>query len=166
MTNSSKIEQAKNLYNQLINSLQSIIIGTIDEKGKPHTSYAPFIIDKHKNIYFLASELAIHTSHLLQNSHASVLFIEDEEKTQQIFGRCRLNFSCGVTEIKRNDPQWKEITDKLEHRFGEIVTMISSMQDFHLFQLSPQEGRFVMGFGGIYELSGENLEVLTPVSRS
>ena len=166
MTNYSKIEQAKDLYHQLINSLQSIIIGTVNEEGKPHTSYAPFIIDEHKNIYFLASELAIHTQHLLQNSFASVLFIEDEEKTKQIFGRCRLNFDCLVKEINRDNPKWQEITSKLENRFGEIVSMISSLQDFHLFQLSPQEGRFVMGFGEAYQVGGENLEVLTHVSRS
>lgn len=165
MIDSTKIEQAKNLYHQLINSLQSIIISTVNEEGKPHTSYVPFIMDEQKKIYFLASELAIHTRHLLQNSPVSVLFIEDEAKTQQIFARCRLNFSCEVKEIKRDHVQWQAIIAQLENRFGEIVTMISSLQDFHLFQLIPQQGRFVSGFGGIYQISGDNLEVLTSVNK-
>jgi putative heme iron utilization protein len=165
MIDSPKIEQAKELYYKLINSRQSIIIGTVDAEGQPYTSYAPFVIDEAKNIYFLASELAIHTQHLLHNSSASILLIEDEAKTQQIFARCRLNFTCKVKEIKRDHVQWQAIIAQLENRFGEIVTMISSLQDFHLFQLIPQEGRFVMGFGGTYKVSGGNLEVLTPVNK-
>jgi putative heme iron utilization protein len=159
----SKIEQAQNQYHQLMEGLQSIILGTIDVQGNPHNSYAPFVMDKEKKIYFLASELAIHTEHLLKNPYASVLFIEDESKTKQIFGRCRLNFNCNVEEIKRYEPEWKEITSQLENRFGEIVTMITSLSDFHLFKLIPKKGRFVMGFGAIYEINDDNLEILTPV---
>lgn len=159
----SKIEQATTAYHQLINRLQSIILGTVDEKGNPHTSYAPFVWDENRNLYFLASELAIHTRHLLQTPKASILFIEDEEKTAQIFGRCRLDFDCRVTEIHRHQPEWNRMIDKLQQRFGEIVTMIASLPDFHLFKLIPIKGRFVRGFGEIYEIKRENLDILIPV---
>ena len=41
--------------------------------------------------------------------------------------------------------------------------MIASMLDFHLFKLVPQKGRFVMDFGGIYEITNQNLDQLIPL---
>ncbi len=38
--------------------------------------------------------------------------------------------------------------------------MLASMLDFHLFKLVPQKGRFVMDFGGAYEITNQNLDRL------
>ncbi len=158
-------QNALSAYQDLLQSLNSVIIGTVDEQGNPHTSYAPFVLDEQKNIYLLGSELAEHTHHLLKTEKASLLLIDDEAKTAQIFGRRRLTFNCNVTEIQRTESQWEHQINQLTERFGETVTMIASLTDFHLFKFTPYNGRLVLGFGGIYEIEGDNLEQLIPVSR-
>ncbi len=158
----NKLQQATSAYHQLKQTLQSVILSTLDAQGNPYTSYAPFVMDEASNIYLLGSELAEHTQHLLKTPKASVLFIEDEAKAAQIFGRCRLTFQCHSTEIQRTETLWTEIIDKLQKRLGETVTMIASLPDFHLFKLTPQTGRFVLGFGAIYNINPDNLDQLVP----
>lgn len=161
----SQQQSALAAYQDLLDSLKSVIIGTIDPQGNPHTSYAPFVMDEQKNMYLLGSELADHTHHLLKTGKASLLLIDDEAKTAQIFGRNRLNFNCNVTEIQRSESQWDYIISQLTARFGETVTMIASLKDFHLFKFTPHNGRLVLGFGRIYEIESDNLDDLVPVSR-
>jgi putative heme iron utilization protein len=46
---------------------------------------------------------------------------------------------------------------QFETRFGEIIVMLRQLEDFQLFHLSPQGGRFIMGFGAAYEVDPNNL---------
>ncbi len=157
---SDKQQQAISAYQELMQSAQSIILSTIDDLGNPHASYAPFAMDSDKNIYLLVSELSLHTKNLLKTEKASVLFIQDEAKTAQIFARRRINFDCKVIEIQRSDAAWDNAVEYLQKRFGDTATMLASMLDFHLFKLVPQKGRFVMDFGGAYEITNQNLDRL------
>jgi hypothetical protein len=149
-------------YESFLDSFRSLILATVNGEGTPEASYAPYMRDEANNFYLLASELASHTSNLQTHPLASVLFIEDEDKTAQIFGRKRLSFSCQVEEIARSDRQWTEIIDKMQVAHGERVTMIAVLADFHLFKLIPVSGRFVQGFGGIYEIHGAGMAEITP----
>jgi putative heme iron utilization protein len=160
------LEKAQIAYNQFPDSFQSLILSTVSEDGFPHISYAPFVMDETKNIYILASDLASHTQHLRSSHKASVLFIAEESQTQQIFARTRLTFDCTVKMIERETTEWKLSIEQMQDRFGEIVGMLRGLMDFHLFQLTPTQGQFVMGFGQAYQISGEQLDVLTHQKRS
>lgn len=160
------LEKAQIAYNQFPTEFKSIILSTVSEDGFPHSSYAPFVRDEGKNIYILASDLASHTQHLRSSGKASVLFIAEESDTPQIFARTRLTFDCTATIIERDTMQWQLIVDQMQVRFGEIVGMLRGLMDFHLFQLTPTQGQFVMGFGQAYQISGEQLDQLTHQKRS
>jgi hypothetical protein len=162
----SALEKAQIAYNQFPEEFKSIILSTVSDDGFPHTSYAPFVMDEGKNIYILASDLAQHTQHLRNSNKASILFIAEESKTPQIFARTRLTFNCTATIIERETTQWQLIIDQMQERFGEIVGMLRGLMDFHLFKLTPTQGQFVMGFGQAYQISGEQLDVLTHQKRS
>lgn len=155
-------ESSPSIYEPFLDSFRSLILSTVDEAGFPETSYAPYLRDAQKNFYILASELATHTTHLLTTSKASILFIEDEDKSPQIFGRRRLSFSCQVQEVDRSDRAWETIIVQMQEKHGERVALIASLLDFHLFKLTPFRGRFVQGFGGIYDLSGDGMGQVTP----
>jgi len=45
----------------------------------------------------------------------------------------------------------------LKDRFGEIIDGLSQLQDFVLFNLKPEQGLFVKGFGQAYQVSGDDL---------
>ena len=89
MSESEKIQAE---YEKFPKQFQSIIISTVNQQNIPNASYSPFIIDEFKNIYIYISGLATHTQNINTNPHVSVLFIDDETNTNNIFARRRLNF--------------------------------------------------------------------------
>nr|1VL7_A Chain A, Crystal structure of a putative heme oxygenase (alr5027) from nostoc sp. pcc 7120 at 1.50 A resolution [Nostoc sp. PCC 7120 = FACHB-418]1VL7_B Chain B, Crystal structure of a putative heme oxygenase (alr5027) from nostoc sp. pcc 7120 at 1.50 A resolution [Nostoc sp. PCC 7120 = FACHB-418] len=143
----SQLEKAQAEYAGFIQEFQSAIISTISEQGIPNGSYAPFVIDDAKNIYIYVSGLAVHTKNIEANPLVNVLFVDDEAKTNQIFARRRLSFDCTATLIERESQKWNQVVDQFQERFGQIIEVLRGLADFRIFQLTPKEGRFVIGFG-------------------
>jgi heme iron utilization protein len=158
----SEQEKALSEYQSFLALFKSVIIATVNPEGCPHSSYAPFVVDASKNFYILISDLAAHASHLKATGKASLLLIEDENNTQSIFSRRRLTFDCSATLIDRNTQEWNKIADNFQQRFGNIIETLRNLSDFNIFQLTPKEGNFVIGFGGAYKVSGEDLNTLIP----
>lgn len=151
------------LYQAFPSQFQSLVLSTVNAAGIPHASYAPFVINAARQVYLLISGLSIHTHNLLTTQRASVMWLEDEAQCQQIFARRRLTYDCTVTVIKRDTEQWEAIADQFEARFGAMVKTLRSLGDFQLVCLTPQGGRFVMGFGAAYRINGDELDRLYPV---
>ncbi len=162
----NKLEKATAEYQKFTQEFKSIVISTVNHQGIPNSSYTPFIMDEAKNIYIYVSGLSTHTQNLNFKPQASILFIEDEAKTSQIFARRRLNYDCTATLIEREAEEWKSIVDKFQERFGEIIEMLRGLADFRIFKLTPQSGRFVIGFGQAYHVNGDNLEKLVHLTNS
>jgi len=162
----NKIEKAQVEYEIFPTQFASIVICTADAEGRPNASYTPFVMDEEKNIYIYVSGLAAHTENLYTNPQVSILFIEDEAKTKQIFARRRLSFNCDATLMARDTPHWLAIAEKFQARFGEIIDMLRSLPDFRIFQLTPKNGRFVIGFGAAYQINGDNLSQLSQITSS
>ena len=161
----NQLEKATVEYQKFTQEFQSIIISTVNEEGMPNGSYTPFIMDESKNIYIYVSGLSTHTQNLNVNPRASVLFIEDEAQTSQIFARRRLNYDCTATLVKSETDEWRNIVDKFQARFGEIIGMLRGLADFRIFKLTPHSGRFVIGFGQAYHISGDNLDKLVQIGK-
>ena len=156
----SRFETALAAYQALPKQVKSLMLSTINADGTPHASYAPFVIDDAYQVYLLTSGLSAHTQNLLRTGQASALIIEDESQTQQVFARQRLTYDCQVTPIPRQSDLWEAQMAQMEARFGEIIPMLRQLEDFQLFGLSPQAGRFVMGFGSAYQVDPNNLSQL------
>ncbi len=161
----NQIAKAQAEYENFTDQFGSIILSTVDAEGFPNASYTPFVMDAQKQIYIYVSGLATHTQNISANSRVSVLFIEDEAQTKQIFARRRLSFNCQPNLLARDTPQWLGVIDQFQAKFGEIIAMLRSLPDFRIFQLTPTSGRFVIGFGAAYEISGDNLNQLTQISN-
>ncbi|MFK0733508.1 MAG: pyridoxamine 5'-phosphate oxidase family protein [Gloeotrichia echinulata IR180] len=161
MSESEKIQAE---YEKFPKQFQSIIISTVNQQNIPNASYSPFIIDEFKNIYIYISGLATHTQNINTNPHVSVLFIDDETNTNNIFARRRLNFDCIATLIDRETDHWHQIVDQFQERFGQTIGILRGLPDFRIFQLTPQSGRFVIGFGNIYNINGDNLHQLVQIT--
>jgi hypothetical protein len=87
MSDQHKKAQAE--YEKFPTEFTSIIMSTVNKEGIPDASYAPFVSDEDKNIYIYVSGLATHTQNIHNHPFVSILFIEDEVKTKQIFARRR-----------------------------------------------------------------------------
>ena len=161
----NQLNKATVEYQQFTQEFQSIIISTVNDEGIPNGSYTPFIMDEFRNIYIYVSGLSIHTQNINLNQKVNVLFIEDEAQTSQIFARRRLNYQCTASLIERETDEWLNIVGKFEARFGEIIEMLRGLADFRIFKLTPDSGRFVIGFGQAYDISGDNLDKLVQIRR-
>lgn len=161
-----KIGRAKAAYTLLINSVRTVVLGTVSETGIPNVSYAPFIIDEAKNIYIFVGKFSIHNYNLQANGKASVMLIEDETKSKQIFARRRLTYSCNATNIEKNSTEWDYIASQFDKRFGNIVCIFRNLPDINIVKFSPYEGLFVMDFGMAYKISSDNLNQLIYISEN
>lgn len=159
------IETAHQVYQQLLSQTRSLILGTTNPDGAPLTSYAPFIVDEQRQFTIFTSQLAAHTANLQRIGQASVMLIEDEAATTQIFARQRLTFQCRASLIPRNNQEGQAALADYEARFGKMVGLLKSLPDSQLFRLRPQSGSLVIGFAQAYALSGEWFEIITPRDR-
>lgn len=138
----------------------SVILGTASSGAQPQASYAPCVMDEARNIYIFVSGLSAHTQNLATTGRASALFIEDEAQAKQMFARKRLSYDCSATLLERETDQWNAIAQQFSARFGNIVEVMISLPDFRIFQLKPESGRFVMGFGAAYDIDPTDLNKL------
>ncbi|WP_415902962.1 HugZ family protein [Neptuniibacter sp. QD29_5] len=147
MSEQQEVEEACKLLQQ---SKKTLLLSTLSTEGFPEISYAPYMKDQEGDFYIFVSELAAHTQSLLANNECSVMFIADEEQSQNLFARERLIYSCLSERVDSEDPAYQSLLDGLEEKFGNVVGMLRTLPDFHLFRLKPQQGRYVVGFGKAY----------------
>ena len=156
MSQNSDHETIQQEFQALRESLNTVQLATIDADGKPESSYAPYVWIE-KTAYLYLSELARHTTNLKINPFISLLFIEDEEKSRNLFARRRIILHGEVQKIARESNQFAAIMTEFKNQFGNFIDVIEPLQDFHLFRINPQSGRFIRGFAQAYELTGPGL---------
>ena len=137
-------------------SCKTMQLGTVDDDGKPHTSYAPFAFSE-KGYYILVSDLATHSQNIKKCKAVSIMMIEDESNARSIFARRRLSFDTNAELIQRDCEQWKLGIEILQARLGEMIDSLSQLNDFRLYRLNPVFGRYVKGFGQAFDVSGEDM---------
>ena len=142
--------------NTFIEHRRSLVLSTLGSDGFPEASYAPFVSVEQRAFYIYISTLSAHTRNLGVNPVAGVLFIEDESATQQIFARKRLSFRCTVRNIERTDIIWSRIMQSFATKFGEVMALLRSLDDFQLYKLVPGEGAFVKGFAQAFRINAQN----------
>lgn len=103
--------------------------------------------------------MAKHTKNLSEGRKASVMFIEDESATKQIYARERLTLEASTSQIERDSETWNVVVTKLKENHGKVVDVISEMGDFILIALKPVKGSYVNGFGSAYFVDA-NLEII------
>lgn len=143
---------------ELIDRTKSVILATVDAEGNPNSSYAPFV-QVENTFYILVSFMAKHTKNLSEGRKTSVMFIEDESATKQIYARERLTLEAATSQIERDSETWNTVVTKLKEDHGKVVDVISEMGDFILIALQPVKGSYVNGFGSAYFVDA-NLEII------
>jgi len=136
----------------LLASQQSLLLSTVSVDGLPEISYAPYVRDEEGAFYIYISELARHTRNLLNKPHAAVLLIRPESESTNLFARERVVFQCRAKEIVRDDKYYDMQLDRLQEKFSEVVGLLRTLPDFHLFALTPEGGQYVVGFGRAFTI--------------
>ena len=135
---------------------RTLQLATVDEEGRPNVSYAPFVQNQ-EGYFVLISDIARHARNLKANPQVSLMMIEDEESSKQLYARKRLTFDAQASVVERETELWTQVIGQMQERFGEIIDGLSKLQDFSLFNLKAENGLFVKGFGQAYQVSGDDL---------
>ena len=153
----AEFKEAQERMIKLIEASRSVILGTVDSRGNPLSSYAPVWIDGDNRFHVYISTMAKHTSALRRSGKASLMLIEDESVSENLFARKRLTVDCSSEVIERDTGEWCQLMDAMESRLGETLGYLRNLVDFDLFRLTPSEGRLVLGFGKAYQVFGSAL---------
>lgn len=97
-----------NNLNEFLEPLKSLTISSLDEKGFPFSSYAPFVKFEHKYYVYL-SLMAKHSHNLTNNPKCSIFFSEDEKDCKNIFAKKRVSIQCDAIRLEQNTQKEKEI---------------------------------------------------------
>lgn len=146
-TDSAVQEEAR----AFIRSRRTLVMATCGADGRPEASYAPFV-RREGLLYVYLSELARHSANLGADGRLSVLFIEDEQDTPQPFARRRLTLACAAERVTRDSPSRAPTLDSFTVKFGELMDLLKTLQDFDLFRIRAHDGLFVRGFGQAFRL--------------
>ncbi|QOY55463.1 pyridoxamine 5'-phosphate oxidase family protein [Candidatus Sulfurimonas marisnigri] len=143
-----------------ISNIKTAVIATIDSNNNPFSSYAPYIYDNN-HFYIYISNIATHAKNIQANPNASLFFIEDESKTENLFARKRISLQCKSSIIQRDAERFEEVFALYNEKFDtSMVEMLKKMKDFNLFELEVKAGEATFGFGEAYLIGGENMNEL------
>lgn len=157
-------QQLQEAFENFKVSVKTLNLSTFDSSNRPRASYAPFIEIGDGGFYIFVSQLAAHTQDILANQEVSILLLEDEKETRQIFARQRISYQCQAERVSENADSYVKILDEMENRFGSVMKLLRTLPDFILFRLKPYEGQYVKGFGQAYKLTGNQLQTLEHIS--
>ena len=152
------LKEAFSQKDNIVQNMNTIVLSTNCKKGLPNASYAPSVIDADGYYYVYISKLSKHATNLLDNSNLSIMIIEDESKAENIFARKRLTMNCIATEIIRDTNDWINKINLLEDKFGDAISYLKKLTDFHLFKIEPKDGLLVYGFARAFRFKGRNLD--------
>ncbi len=152
--NTTDRENLISSYQSLIKSQKTLLLSTTFEET-PNISYAPYVRDQQGRFYIFVSQLAAHTRNLNANGKASVMLIQSEQASDNLHARLRATFSCKALQINRQDPLFAAQMQAMMERFGDIIGLLQTLPDFHLYCLTPNKGQFIAGFGQAYAIDLE-----------
>lgn len=160
-TDEQQQDGANLILAELLSSCRSVQLASQGKRG-PEASYTPFLYED-GDFYILISELAGHTENLIAHPTVGVMLIEDEEKSRNLFARTRLTLQCRAVKVKAETEEQSRLLDLYQQRHGDTVALLRTLPDFHLFRLSPDTGRFVIGFGRAFRVALPGFE-LQPIT--
>lgn len=149
---------------EFLAGFRSILMATTSADGVPDASYAPFVRIDDNAFYVNLSELSTHTGNLLTTPRVSVMLLQAENDTKQLFARKRLSFDAEARIVERDSTRWIQVMDLFAVKFGDIMDLIRPLQDFTLFRLVPRSAVYVRGFAQAYPIEASQLELLRRVN--
>ena len=150
-------------YLALREQCNGALLATLENDQTPSASYAPLVWLDGQSYLFL-SDLAGHTRNLKRCPSLSLMLIEGEDSSANAFARRRITLQGEARMVEREDPSFAPVLAEFHRRFGQVMSLLESLPDFHLFCLQLQRGRYIRGFGQAYELSGKGLTQLAHVN--
>lgn len=149
--------QSQKLLVTLIRTQRTAALGTLHD-GAPLVSMVLYAPTADCSAFYLhISRLAQHTQAILRDSQVGLLIAEPDTGAQDPQTLARVSLQGTASEVLRTDADDEAIRALYLQRFP-TATMTLSLGDFAFFRVIPRRGRFVAGFGQIFNLTGATLQ--------
>ena len=66
--------------------------------------------------------------------------------------RKRVTYSASAKQISRDTDHWRRVLDVMQEQFGDIIPVLESLPDFHLFAMDTDCAVLVKGFADAHTL--------------
>lgn len=144
------LAEQQQAYQTFLQTQKTIMISSITEEGAPLISYAPYILNEGK-LYIYISRISDHHASIQRSESIHAMLIADEVNSSNLFARERLRFVCRpqLVEEATHEPIFR----KFEEKFKKPMIDLLRGLDFSLFELTPLEGRYVVGFGKAFDVN-------------
>ncbi|HLR01645.1 MAG TPA: pyridoxamine 5'-phosphate oxidase family protein [Virgibacillus sp.] len=155
--NSIKLESYRQKYLDFLKSRHTAVLNFIDADGKPFSSTAPFVQHNHR-FYIYISEVAEHFQLMQTNEVVDVLMLADQADSNNPFATERVRYRCQPAYLGNDG--FDDIFKLFDELYNQKMMKVFRGLDFSLFELTPLEGRYVVGFGLAFDLTvdGETFE--------
>lgn len=148
LTETKALTLSKNLIFENKFAILGTILHTELHKGWPYNSLVQ-IASKNGKLFLLVSELSDHTKNIQNNKNISLLF--DGTSKHNRMNSERITIVGFVTKIDK---------EPLRELFTEThpkSKLFYNFEDFSVYEVTIQRGRYIGGFGKAFWLSGSNL---------
>ncbi|RMG31102.1 MAG: HugZ family protein [Gammaproteobacteria bacterium] len=153
-------EEIRREIRALLGEAEALMLATLGEDGRPDAGHAPYVQDAEGRLHVFVSRLAEHGRNLAARPQCSVLITASPGGNP--FARRRLSYRCLAHPIPRTDPQAEKVLGRFRERFGKIVEVLAALEDFSLYRLDVESGRYVRGFGDAWLLDDVRAQGLRP----
>lgn len=133
-------------------------LGTLDE-GSPFVSWVAYAVDEHGALLLHLSRLAKHTRNLLADGRVALALSEADDGRSDPQTLARISLDGAVAVVERDSAAYQAGRECYLARLPDAA-MLFDFEDFLLFRLMPQSGRYVEGFGSSHRLTAERLRSL------
>jgi putative heme iron utilization protein len=142
-------------YVKFIKKFDSVLLAT-SCGDIPHCSYSTYII-KDNFFYIFISDIATHSDNLKSNPNLSLLFIDGEKDSTNIFARHRVSVSGISSMIEKHSQNYDDILDIFKQKFDSGMVDTLSSLDFNVYQIKPTKINTYFGFGEAKEITNISL---------
>lgn len=147
------LEQVKRDYEVFIQHKKNCVLSFVDGEGKPFSSTTPFVRLNGK-FYVYISRIAEHYQLMEQSEVVDFICVADEAVTANPFATERARWQCQPKNLgNEGHEEVFAAFDQLVN--AKMMEMLRSL-DFSLFELTPVDGRYVVGFGKAFTIDIAN----------
>ena len=129
-------------------------------EGKPYVSLLPFVLEQDLcSVFIQASDMARHTAGLFNGAPFTLLIHMPDKQGLNPMELPRVSLYGTVLMLVRDSVQYNNAKEVYVEKFKEHGQFFD-FTDFNLYQLSIEGGRFVAGFGRVYDLKENDIRSL------
>jgi heme iron utilization protein len=142
-------------WSALVTEVRTAVLLTM-RNGRPFGSHVPYVFGSDwTKAYLHLSRLALHTQHLLADSHVSLFIAEPDGRGKNPLALRRINLVGQAARLSPDAPSYGELKERYLSRFPQ-AEMTFGFGDFALWELRLEDAHFVLGFAQAFVSTAAN----------